>query len=92
MSDPATDPAHDLLDHPQDDVHDPRVRLGTFLSWCRVLAGPQGLSSIKWSGAGFTYTLTVHRTTDQLPEPSVLFDPDAAQGDELRDRVRDVLT
>jgi hypothetical protein len=87
MSDPATNPAHDLLEHPQDTVRDPRVRLGTFLSWLRVLAGPRGLSSVKWHGAGFTYTLTVHRTPDGPGHPSILYDVDAPQLDVLRTRV-----
>jgi hypothetical protein len=90
MSDPATNPAHDLLDHPQDTVHEPRVRLGTFMSWLRILAGPRGFSSVTWFGAGFTYTLTVSREGGPAA-PDIDLDSQAYEKNQVRDLVRDAL-
>jgi hypothetical protein len=86
MSDPATDPAHDLLDHPQDTVREPRVRLGTFLSWLRILAGYRGHASVRWAGAGFTYTISVRRRPGP-PAPVLDADPDGLELLEARTRV-----
>lgn len=90
MSDPSTNPAHDLLEYPQDTVPAPRVRLGTFLSWLRILAGYRGSASVRWAGAGFTYTVTVRRRPGP-PLPVLDADPDGLELVEVRARVLDAL-
>lgn len=91
MSDPATDPNHDLLVNPQDpDVAQPHVRLGTFLALLRVLAGRRGVAGIVWNRHGFTYSVIVER---EISTPGVALDtdPDAIGGPEARAQLLDAL-
>jgi hypothetical protein len=74
------------------DVPEPTVRLRLALALLRILAGRRGHASVRWHGAGFTYTL--HATREPGDDTAVEFDwdgaaPGAAEAlDELRDRLR----
>lgn len=62
MSDPATNPAHELDDAPQDPaVREPRARLSHLAPLVRVLAGRRGHASVSWFASGFVHTLAVER-------------------------------
>jgi hypothetical protein len=84
MTDPATDPDHDLLDHPQDGgVDQPHIRLGTFLALLRVLAGRRGWATVAWNRSGFTYVVTAQREGG-APGAALDIDPTATGGDQAR--------
>lgn len=87
MSDPDTNPLHDLAQDPQDEPQ-PRARIGTVLALLRVLAGRRGHASLVWHRYGFTHAITVVREDGA---PGIDFDPDpSALGlDEARQRLRD---
>jgi hypothetical protein len=77
-------PDHDLLDDPQDDdVLEPRIRLGTFLALLRVLAGHRGHATIAWNHAGFTTVVTVQREGG-APGAALDIDPTATGGEDAR--------
>lgn len=82
MSDPGTDPAHDLTEQPQDQPQ-PRARLGTVLGLLRVLAGRRGLATAAWHADGFSYTVTVLRAPG-APGVELDGDPDALGGAQAR--------
>lgn len=89
MSDPATDPRHDLTRFPQDEPQ-PRVRLGTFLALLRILAGRRGQAGAVWNRDGYTYSVLCVR--EDAPGQLVLDgDDDAPGGDVARARLRDAL-
>lgn len=74
------------------DVPEPTVRLRLALALLRVLAGRRGHASVRWHGAGFTYTLHATRQAGDDTTVDVDFDPAAPGADEalaeLRDRLR----
>lgn len=68
------------------DVHHPSVRLRAVLALLRVVAGRRGWAHVRWSGAGFTYRISVVR---QPPRDYALdADPDALNGDRAADELR----
>ena len=89
MSDPATDPAHDLTLEPQDG-RQPRIRLGSFLALLRVLAGRRGRATVAWHRDGFSYVLAVVREGG-APGAALDVDPDAPGVDVARARLLEVL-
>lgn len=91
MSDPAQDPAHDLVSDPQESTHQPRIRLGTFLALMRILAGFRGFSSVRWTAHGFSYRVTVRRELGPAL-PVVDSDPAALRRAEALTRILDALT
>jgi hypothetical protein len=90
MSDPATNPAHELTEFPQDEQQHSRMHLGTFFALLRVLAGRRGHASLAWNRYGFTHVVTVQR--EQTTEGLVLDgDEDAHGGAVARERLSDAL-
>lgn len=89
MSDPATNPTTDLVDHPQDEPQ-PRVRLGTVLALLRILAGRRGHAGVAWHRYGFSYTLEAIREGGAAGV-ALDVDPGALGLDEARTRLVDAL-
>jgi hypothetical protein len=77
------------MSNQDDDVTEPQMRLGVFLSLLRILAGRRGRASVKWFGAGFTYYVLVVR---EDAVPLVLDDdPTAEHRTEVRQRIIDAV-
>jgi hypothetical protein len=91
MSDPGTNPLHDLVTDPQDQERpQPRIRLGTFLALLRVAAGRRGAAAVAWNRDGFSYTVIVEREGG-APGVALDVDPTALGGGEARQRILDAL-